>query len=284
MNIIMISGGLGNQMFQYALCLAIRQKGHQVKIDISKYNYYQIHNNYELKDIFGIEGEVASPEEIKKSGYTRDNRITRLLRKSIFRKKSTYNERNIGFDSEVFEVNNRYIYGYWQSEKYFIDIKSIVCETYVFPELNSKKLEMYSKQMKESNSVSIHIRRGDYLNHPLYKGICEKDYYQRAIKYIIKVLGNDVLFFVFSNDMNWVKTNLNIKNAVYVEGNIKKDSFRDMQLMSMCKNNIIANSSFSWWGAWLNQNPEKIVIAPTKWVNDKNKNCDDIIPNGWIKV
>ncbi len=124
---------------------------------------------------------------------------------------------------------------------------------------------------------------GDYVNHPIHGGICTMDYYQQAIDIMKSKIVNPK-FFIFSNDIEWCHSHLKLADAVYITGNKGENSYRDMQLMSMCKHNIIANSSFSWWGAWLNNNPDKIVIAPAKWFNDPKINTRDLIPDDWIKI
>ena len=131
-------------------------------------------------------------------------------------------------------------------------------------------------------SVGIHVRRGDYLNIPLYSGICDLPYYTRAIEYI-KSKSKNPKFYIFSNDMEWCKINLPVENAVFVEANTGINSIFDMILLSSCKYNIIANSSFSWWGAWLNKN-KKAVIAPTKWYNNKKRDAAVELSADWIRI
>lgn len=284
MNVVMISGGLGNQMFQYALCIAFNKRGVLIKIDNSKYTYYQVHNNYELDKVFKINAPIATLEEIKKYGYVNDNKLMKLLRKSPFKKKSLYLEKSMEFDDQVLSCDEKYILGYWQNERYFEDCKEEILEAFQFPKIDSPNLEALVGDIKKFNSVSVHIRRGDYLDHPLYKGICTIEYYQAAIQYLAKELREEIHLFVFSNDIEWVRENLHYSRMTIVEGNSGEYSYRDMQLMSLCKHNIIANSSFSWWGAWLNQNMNKIVIAPNKWVNVKNKGTNSIVPLTWIRL
>jgi Glycosyl transferase family 11 len=283
MIIVKISGGLGNQMFQYALALKFYYQGIETKLDTLKYEYYQVHNNFELNRVFCKTLPIATKQEVANLGYLKDNRIIRWLIKTPFKKKSIYVENGLGFHKEVLNKNKGYIWGYWQNENYFIDIETRIREAFVFPELDTDPLKRVAEKINKTNSVSIHIRRGDYLEHPLYKGICNIDYYEKSIKYISNSLEN-LEFFIFSNDMEWVKKNLNYPNVNFIDFNYGLDSYRDMQLMSMCKHNIIANSSFSWWGAWLNVNENKIVIGPRQWTNKKNDGSEEIIPNGWIRI
>ena len=283
MVIVKMSGGLGNQMFQHAMCLAMRKRGYEVKIDISKFEYCPIHNNYELEEVFGIQNPVASIKEVKKLGYRWDNRITRKLMNSPLKKKTICFDKNMGYSPKVFESDNRYLAGYWQNEKYFLDIKDQVYEAFRFPALEGE-MKKIGDMITSTKSVGIHIRRGNYLNHPLYQGICELDYYKRAIQMIMDQVGKDITLFFFSNDNDWVKENFNYPDMHVVEGNTGLKSYRDMQLLSMCKHIVIANSTFSWWSAWLNQNPDKIVIAPKKWLNDPKKGAEDIVPASWTRI
>ena len=150
-------------------------------------------------------------------------------------------------------------------------------------ELISNKNLSLAKTIRETNSVSIHVRRGDYLME-IGWDTCNLEYYNKAIKYIEQILPH-CTFYVFSDDILWCMKNLTNKyNFIYVDWNKGNDSWQDMYLMSQCKNNIIANSTFSWWGAWLNNNPQKIVITPSIWFNDRNPNDCDIIPDNWIKI
>lgn len=284
MNIVAISGGLGNQMFQYALCMAYKHRGIQIKLDISKYSYYKIHNNYELHKIFGVDDEIAILEEIKLYGYRRDNRLIRWMQKTRFCKKSVYIENSTRFNPNVLQQDEKYIRGYWQTEKYFDDIRDSIIKKFQFPPITDQKLQEIVNHIKNTNSVSFHIRRGDYLNHPLYRGICDSDYYVRAYEYLKVKLGDDLKIFVFSNDIDWVKENIKFPDMIFVDINSGENSYRDMQLMSLCKHNVIANSTFSWWGAWLNKNYNKFVIAPQKWTNGSKEEWKDILPNNWVKL
>jgi hypothetical protein len=143
-----------------------------------------------------------------------------------------------------------------------------------------------AEQIGRVNAVSLHVRRGDYVKNPkttATHGLCSLDYYHTAIRYIYETV-EQPYFFIFSDDMAWVKEHLKIDAPCqYVDHNQGKESFNDMHLMSLCKHHIIANSSFSWWGAWLNSSPEKIVIAPNKWFANQN-NIKDLLPNDWVTL
>lgn len=192
-------------------------------------------------------------------------------------------EEYLKYDKRVLDnSSNLYYIGYWQSYKYFSSIESELRKIFTFP---NSIIDNYNKNLSDvilsSNSVSLHIRRGDYVGNSIYENIATLDYYQRALDYMDKNVLNMKLF-LFSNDVEWCLNNLNLKNCTVVSHNTGTNSFWDMYLMSSCKHNIIANSSFSWWGAWLNTNPGKIVISPKRWINDNRVNIDDIIPETWI--
>lgn len=284
MNIIWIDGGLGNQMFQYALALKLESLGRQVKIDVTKYAEHHVHNDFELDKVFGISCPFARIEEIKKLGYRKANHWTEFLKKTPFGKKTIYNNESYAYDQNVLRMDGYYLEGYWQSEKYFFDIKEKILETYRFPGFSTELQRQYAEQIENNCSISVHIRRGDYLNYPYLQNICTPEYYKNAMKYFRKRYPENARFYIFTNDLPWAEENFGEKDCCFVKGNSGVDSFRDMQLMSLCKHNIVANSSFSWWGAWLNQNPDKIVIAPEKWINSSSDETIDVIPDNWIKI
>ena len=200
------------------------------------------------------------------------------------------------FDPMVLKAGkNVYLEGYWQSEKYFKEIEYIIRKDLIIkPNLKGRNKDIAKKIVSE-NSISLHIRRGNYVANPeIFKvhGTCEQEYYYEAIDYITENV-KEPYFYIFSDEIEWAKDNFKIEYAhTFVDINIGFDgenyqdekNYEDLRLMSLCKHNIIANSSFSWWGAWLNQNPEKIVIAPKKWFNDESLDTSDLIPNSWIRI
>jgi hypothetical protein len=177
-----------------------------------------------------------------------------------------------------------FYYGGWPSEKYFIDIKDDILKSYTFSKRDDFENLAYIDKINKTNSIAIHIRRGDYLNDEnikIFGNVCTKEYFEQAIKLIEKKVPN-AHFFVFSNDVEWVKINLKIANVSYVTCNKGKNSWMDMYLMTICKHNIISNSTFSWWGAWLNTNASKLVISPNRYLN--NDKHTDFYPESWIKL
>ena len=214
----------------------------------------------------------------------------RLLRQNIpsYRKPELYEKQLFNFDSDVLKATaNAYLTGYWQSYKFFESIRSALLNDFEFSETPAKIQYEFIDKIHQQNSVSVHIRRGDYVSNPEYTkihGVCSTDYYHRAIEYICSKVENPAFYF-FSDDMDWVKKNITVNNdCVYVTGTPAGKDFYEMYLMSICKHNIIANSSFSWWGAWLNKNTEKIVIAPKLWMADPTIDTTDLIPANWIRI
>ena len=177
-------------------------------------------------------------------------------------------------------------HGYYQNERYFKDIENIIRKEFTLKNSLSESAEkIYSDIKNKPDSVSVHIRRGDYISDPSANanhGTCSVEYYENALSIIRKKVKSPT-FFIFSDDISWVKENLKIENAIYVSNPEIKD-YEELILMSKCKHNIIANSSFSWWGAWLNQNSNKIVIGPKQWLTHKTSNELDILPAEWIQI
>jgi hypothetical protein len=291
MIITKLIGGLGNQMFQYA---AGRQtaitNNTELKLDISGYDHQiGITPRKYMLDVFNIHASVATKQEIKLFNNHSKYRIQRnlhrimlsLLRRHYIRQKTS------GFAHEFLTISDEsYLDGYWGSEKYFKDIKNIIHKEFTFknkPDVANRKM---ISRIKNCDSVSIHIRHGDYIEDKKtnqFHGVCDLGYYFKAVTLIVKKVKSPQ-FFVFSDDLLWAKQNFHLKfPCIYVDHNIGKKDYEDMRLISYCQHNIIANSSFSWWGAWLNKNPDKIVIAPREWFCDKSIDTKDLIPQSWIK-
>lgn len=289
MKIVRIIGGLGNQMFQWAFMRALEAKwpGETVKADLRFFKGYGLHNGFELRRVFGLDVPVASRGELCKVtvpvGSYRLGRVREeagLLRRSEVLEWKCRDVAKAMADSQ-----KGYFWGYWQDEKYFKAVAGKVRADFRFPAFTEEKNVELAHRLAEGPWCSVHVRRGDYLKHKMYRGLCEADYYRRAIEEIRRRVGKGVRFVVFSNDMGWVRENLGKElgdDTVMVDWNCGGDSYCDMQLMSMCRHNIIANSSFSWWGAWLNGYEDKVVIAPKVWLNGKgafNPACDS-----WVKI
>ena len=281
--IVEIIGGLGNQMFQYAFFLYLKNKSHiwdRLYVDIEAMKTYDRHYGLELEKVFNLSLCPIS------------NGLHRNLQKRSFAKhfvKSLYEHSECEFDEPVYCGLRPYRYyrGYWQNEGYFVDIEPMIREAFQFNiNILSEKTKANASKMNRELSVSIHVRRGDYENLPeakaMHGGICSLDYYHKAIDFIRQRLGSNICFYLFSDDVNWMEENLQLENRCIIDWNQGEDSWQDMYLMSCCRHHIIANSSFSWWAAWLNPNKSKIVLTPNKWFN--HTDAVGIVPESWIKI
>lgn len=284
MKIVKFLGGLGNQLFQYAFFLALEQKFKHAKADLVDFEDYKLHNGFELETVFNI--QLPQLNSFEKNIYTRNNEkwIWRKLRR-LFNTKHIYLEETdpFSYSGQIFEDNkSRYYWGYWQHIGYINQVAPSLRRNLIFPSFKDKENIRLQHLIQEQNAISLHVRRGDYLQEPLFKDICNEEYYQKSIQYIIETQESPV-FVIFSNDIPWCRSQFKDLNAIFVEHNIGINSFRDLQLMSQCNHHIIANSSFSWWGAWLNENPEKIVISPKRWINDGTIDTTGLILKSFIK-
>jgi hypothetical protein len=278
MNIIKIQGGIGNQMFQYALCYVLRKQGNKVKIDTHMYNYRKMHNGYMLEKAFGIVESIASKTEINKMIYSK-NKIEWFI-KRVFIKILKLNIRNYLVETENVNLDiyskykDIYFDGYWQSIKYFNSFKREIQELFSF-KINDEIVDEL-QEIKNRNAISLHFRRGDYIKNKLHKEICDNFYYKKALNIIKKNIKN-AYYFIFTDDKEWVRDNVVIENSEIVGLNKKYSEYTEMFLMSKCKHNIICNSSFSWWGAFLNKNDDKIIIMPKKWFNGREYNINNLL-------
>lgn len=289
---VQLSGGLGNQMFEYALYLKLKSMGKEVKIDdFTCYGEQELQRTNQLS-VFGVSYERLSEQEYIALTDSSMRPADRVRRKLLGRRDLSYREASCNFDPEVLRREPTLLLGYFQSEQYFADIKEQVREAFRFQGSDAKNPGLFLpaeqqellSEIRGSEAVSVHIRRGDYLsaqNQALFGGICDDAYYERALAEMKRRLPEAVFFF-FSNDTEWVKERYRGENCVVVEGNGEDAGFRDLFLMSQCRHHIMANSSFSWWGAWLDENPDKIVIAPKKWFNDRE--CRDIYTDWMIRM
>lgn len=284
--IVKFNGGLGNQMFQHAFARALEAKtGHKVFMDMTFFDK-GYSRPYEL--------DVFKADVSKITGFLANAkldfiwRFRRKLKNKKFLGTFIYEEPHFEFDEKVFEVGpDTYIHGFFQSEKYLNGVEEKIRDDFKFnPEPDEKNQAIIDK-INSTNAVSLHIRRGDYVQKKRFQNkyaTCSLDYYKRGLEQIVKTVSNPTLF-IFSDDKEWVKENLSLPyETIFVDNNSGDKSYEDLRLMSLCKHNIIANSSFSWWGAWLNNNSEKIVIAPQKWFNDEKVVQTDVIPTSWIRI
>jgi hypothetical protein len=283
MIITRLQGGLGNQMFQYALGRTLSLKnGTELRLDTILYDKNNF-RNFGL-GAFHIQATKATPEDVKSVKPQGISSAIDALRP--VNKKRLLKEKGFSFQPTVLEAGNPVylecsINGGWQSEKYFIEAADIIRKDFEFKDFHNEKFQTLLSKVTGTNSVSLHLRRTDYLQPKHQKIYAEivLSYYERALE---KVSAAEV--FIFSDDIEWVKANLKLQNTLvtYVSDQGFTDS-QELFLMSQCKHNITANSTFSWWGAWLNQNPHKIVITPRQWFID-GRNESDLIPKSWTKL
>lgn len=286
-----VIGGLGNQMFQYAAgrALALRKKT-TCRLDISGFAGYGL-RQFELHRIFHCPVEIATESDVRQVlGWRASPAIQRIaarLRMPFLRSRRLVVEPHFNYWTGINEVpQDCYLVGYWQSEKYFQDAAQIIRADFAFKTPMSDRNAEIARQINGVNAVSLHVRRGDYVSNPhtnSVHGLCSLDYYRAAIRHISERIERPHLF-IFSDDMAWVKDQLKLGlPCQYVEHNQGDESYNDMRLMSLCRHHIIANSSFSWWGAWLNPNPHKIVVAPQNWFAN-NSDVGDLFPREWVTL
>ena len=279
MKLLRMTGGFGNQLFIYAFYIRLNNQYSDIYLDMSEMNSYKLHNGYELNKLFDIEPKTFSYPLFFKKAFS--FLFFKKMKEISSNMTSSYDFDNLG-DKWVF------FHGYFQSEDFFKENENEIRETFQFKiELLNESSRKYSEYINSlgQRAVSVHIRRGDYIKNSKvnkkFGNICNKEYYQKSIDYISSKINNPV-FFVFSDDLEWAKENLKADNLNFIDCNSKDDSWQDMYLMTQCKHNIIANSSFSWWGAWLNNNPSKLVLTPSRWSNVGTHLY--IIPKAWIRI
>tara|TARA_R110002051_G_scaffold9348_1_gene37118 strand:+ start:32 stop:853 length:822 start_codon:yes stop_codon:yes gene_type:complete len=271
--VVKLIGGLGNQMFQYAAAkaLALHTK-HELRLDLSGFEDYKLR-------AYGLHHFNINAKPFKqKSKWIR--KLENKLKLTTY-----YNEQSFRFNPEVFNIINKNIrlQGYFQAEDYFITYRNDILNDFKIVSPLKKQTQNLMVEMAKTNAVSIHIRRGDFLTHEVHN-TSKEEYYKEAMTFIESKIEQPT-YYVFSDDMDWVKANFKSNHkAVYVDFNDASTAFEDIKLMSNCQHNIIANSSFSWWAAWLNTNLNKIVIAPKQWFNGEQYDYTDVVPKPWIKL
>lgn len=289
MHIVRFKGGLGNQMFQYAFLKSLEKKGYDVGASLGFYNDFPTTRRFELDAVFPKISMDANPiyDNIFKEKLLEWKEYAGRAAVGLGENISFWNEteeQEGTFQNAVYTQRECVYSGYWQSYRYFELISDTIRNDFIFNE--NEELITFCKEVlgKNDNTVAVHVRRGDYLNtEQMYGGICTNDYYRTAKECISRKIKNATYVF-FSDDIEWVKKQDWAREGIFIsmEAFQEYQDWYDMYIMSMCKHNIIANSTFSWWGAWLNRNVNKIVVAPQKWNNLRN--YKDIYPNGWICI
>ncbi len=284
---VKIIGGLGNQMFQYAAAKSLAVLNNtRVSANVSVFSNYKTHPLRLNKLNCDCEFD-----------FNRDFRVVLSdlpLLGRVFSKKSIllnhYVEKGLAFDSSFFDLNDKVLLtGYFQSEKYFSNIRELLINEFSLTDQLLQSELAIEKQIMDCNSIAIHIRRGDYISNQSANnvhGVCSNEYFEKALNYLDSknILSDpDTTLFVFSDDILWCKDNLAFKyRTIFVEGSVDRPEV-DIHLMSKCNHQVISNSTFSWWGAWLNTNLDKCVIAPLKWFNSLHDSAD-IVPKQWRRL
>lgn len=288
MIIVKLKGGLGNQMFQYAAGLAVAFAHRQeLKLDITGYDdphYVNANTPRQYRMFpFDLSARIATTEEIKKYKYPFGifSKAMRFLNFRILKK------HYVDYDPNFLKKNHNYIEGYFQSERNFLDVKDKVTKEFTLKkEFESKVFLAEKYKIDKTKSVSVHIRRGDYVSDSQINathGVCSKEYYEKSISLMQSKIKTPIFYF-FSDDIEWVKKEFGDHADFEYLSSPNLQEYEELVLMSSCAHNIIANSSFSWWGAYLNKNPNKIIVAPKKWVNKKPDQHPNITPEGWTKI
>lgn len=279
---VRLMGGLGNQMFQYALGRALSIENHKkLLLDLSHLidqPKNEVPREYELGHL-KIKARLSSAPVDKEPP------------KQFFGKSAEYDlivEKGFPFKAEILKTKDySLLEGYWQCEKYFIKHAEQIRKDFRLKEpLQNIKKSILHKIESTEHPVSLHIRRGDYVSHKTsneFHGLIGPHYYKKAVSQIRNRLKHPT-FFIFSDDIQWCKNNLKFNSPTFFVDYTPGIGHQDMMLMSKCSHHIIANSSFSWWGAWLNPSPRKIVIAPSKWFIDESADYRDIVPTSWLKI
>lgn len=288
MIIVKIWGGLGNQMFQYAFGISKSLRLlDRLKFDVTAYKDYKL-RKFELEDAFSLKLDLADQDEIQDF-----KAVTRYPLRKIFNVLGIsidkyVRENEFGFQENIFNLKgSRYFDGYWQSPKYFEEFEEEIRGLFSFPKPLSESAKSYLEKINQALSVSLHIRRGDYVSDKSTNdthGTCTKEYYVNGVGKVLAAYP-EAHFFVFSDDLDWARLNTEfLPNRTIIESSSMESDWEEMFLMSRCRHNIIANSTFSWWGAWLNRNPDKMVISPKQWFAKEEISTVDLIPQTWIRI
>lgn len=293
MIIVKLQGGLGNQLFQYAAArrLSLLHRT-ELKFDLSWFAEHS-EQRYALGACC-VHEAFATPEEIAQLKGTARKGINRLVVRATqklrpYYMRSVFAEPHLRpFDENILRTPpNLYLEGYWQSEKYFTTISDVIRTEFSFRLPPDERNRAVADRISATESVSVHLRRGDYISDKYAErehGICGLDYYIKSVEFITKWTKHPH-FYIFSDDPSWARQNLSFDSPVdFVDHNVPEKGFEDLRLMILCKHNIIANSSFSWWGAWLNTNAQKIVIAPNQWFKDRALDTRDLLPSAWVRL
>jgi hypothetical protein len=293
MIITKLTGGIGNQMFQYATGrrLAIKNNA-ELKLDITHYDNHIMpdglpYRSYDLP-VFMIDEKIATKREIELFKNTSQSYFKRGFKKirNLVDPHIEIIEPYFHFNPGILDLKGSfYLDGYWQCEKYFIDIEDIVRKEFRIKTTITTEGEDLLQKIKSTNSVCLNVRRQEFATNRHVNQFVGKTYLDNAISLMAGKI-SDPHFYIVSDDLPWCKENIKLNYPhTFIEEHLYGDKFRDcLFFMTSCKHFIIPNSTFGWWAAWLSSNSEKIVIAPEKWLNDPKRNTKDVIPDKWIKI
>lgn len=294
MIVVRLMGGLGNQMFQYAAGKRLAtHHGTQLELDLTAYDdqaNIDTPRSYEL-GCFALNAPKANPRILPQPPAIGKKAKLKALVHRLGRPRShliTLDENGHGFKPQVLKApDHTYLVGFWQCEKYFLDVADHIRADFELKEPPAGRNATMLQQIMRVNAVSLHVRRGDYVSNEhaaKFHGLQPLDYYKEAIRQLSTKVKNPH-FFIFSDDPQWCKDNLKFDHpTTFVDHNPPDRGYEDMRLMRNCQHHIIANSSFSWWGAWLGNNPGRIVYAPKRWFNDPSIDTSDVAAKGWITL
>lgn len=278
MRLIKMTGGLGNQMFIYAFYMQMKRRFPTTRIDLSDMMHYRVHNGYELHRVFNL------PDDEFCMNQTAKKVVEFLFFKTILERKQDLTTLRAFERRRIWPLI--YFKGFYQSERYFAGITDDVRRAFTF---DGRKACERTRQMAatieaDASAVSLHVRRGDYLKPGTWQTtgcVCSLTYYRDAVAALRRRV-EAPHYYVFSDDIAWAAEHLPLQNAVFINWNHGADSWQDMMLMSKCRHHIICNSTFSWWGAWLNPRPDKVVVAPARWsaVSEQPYIC----PADWLLI
>jgi hypothetical protein len=292
MIVVKLQGGLGNQMFQYAIGkLKAEQQGVELFFDLSFFDDQVKRPGFTPRQfelgIFNPQYKQADAKIVRSFFIETQSKQIRKFLGLPYKKK--IREDICEYDPAILSLKAPiYLDGYFQSEEYYQGKETMIRNLFEFPNIFNMQLADISLLMETSNAVAVHFRRGDYVDDPVVSSIhnlCTLDYYSKAFQ-LMKERLNDPHFFIFSDDIDWVKCKVAgwEHQITFVKAEKVYPSWVDMKLMSRCKHHIIANSSFSWWGAWLNTFPLKVVVAPELWFNHNSIDTKKLVPNTWIRI
>lgn len=276
-------------MFQYAVARQLAERHNtELRLDTSGFANYELYG-FGLAN-FNISADIATADDLSRFKAARKSArgMRRLFSAFSHRPERYVRESSLRFNHQILALPDQvYLDGYWQSEQYFVSIRPLLLQEFSLKAAPTAGFLRLADQIRARRAVSIHIRRGDYVADQTTQqvhGVCSLEYYQQAVRELASHF-DQLEFYVFSDDITWAEANLRLPHPMVFMGQAQQlKNYEELLLMSLCRHNIIANSTFSWWGAWLNQHPDKRVIAPAKWFNDPEKDASDLVPVAWNRI